>query len=411
VGQWDTIIVGAGIVGLAIAYELMARRPDDRLLLVDREPTVAAHQTGHNSGVIHSGLYYRPHSLKATLTQQGRQLLINFLDQQHLKYDLSGKVVVARHVEELGALERLFQNGVANRVPQIALWPGERLGDLEPHVRGVRAIYSPKTGIVDYAVVAARLAELFQKAGHTLWLGYGVKRIAFDAGRVRMTLDSGEELSAQHAVIAAGIGSDRLARQAGLSLTSRMIPFRGDYLVIDPSRRHLIRSMIYPVPNPNLPFLGVHFTRKLNGAVWIGPNAVLAATRTTYRRGALNGRDLRDTVTFPGFWRMARQNWRAGLDEWIRDHWMRLYLNVARQYVPELSMTDVRWGPMGIRAQLVDASGALVDDFRLATLGPVMFVLNAPSPAATSSFAIARYVVESCAKTFGYTLANPLLTL
>ncbi|PSR20501.1 MAG: L-2-hydroxyglutarate oxidase [Sulfobacillus acidophilus] len=408
--QWDTIIVGAGIVGLAVAYELMARRPEDRLLVVDREVSVAAHQTGHNSGVIHSGLYYRPQSLKARLTRLGRALLVNFLDQEHLAYKISGKLVVARRVEELYALEQLFQNGVANRVPQIALWPGDRLREIEPSVLGIRAIYSPTTGVVDYSAVARRMAERLQKAGHCLCLGHGVRHVVVDAGLVRMRLDNGEELSAPHAIVAAGIGTDRLARQARLALNARMIPFRGDYLVVAENRRDLVRSMIYPVPNPRLPFLGVHFTRRLDGALWIGPNAVLAASRTIYRRIALSRHDLWDTISFPGFWRMARQQWRAGLDEWMRDHCKRLYLSQVREYVPELAPMDVHWGPMGIRAQLVDASGTLVDDFRLATLGPVMFVLNAPSPAATSAFAIARYLVESCAPNFGWKLSRPLLT-
>ncbi len=401
---YDMIIVGAGIVGLATAWELVQRRPDARLLILDKESRVGAHQTGHNSGVIHSGLYYRPGSLKATLTRSGHRLLTAFCDREQIPYELSGKLVVAVRHEELSRLEQLYQNGLVNQVPDLKMVSREEMSDIEPHVRGLKAIYSPKTGIVDYGMIAARLANRLQTAGHDLLLNHSVDRIQSN-GSIRIHTAGGDTFVGATAIVAAGIGADRLAQRSGLRHKARMIPFRGDYLVLRPERRSLVRSLIYPVPDPRLPFLGVHFTRRIHdGSVWIGPNAVLAGSRAGYHRGALNKRDLWDTVTFPGFWLMARQHWRSALGEWFRDYAVGAYVAMAREYVPELSLSDVRRGPMGIRAQLVDADGGLVDDFRILPTNAALFVLNAPSPAATSSFAIARYLVESAANAFGWKL-------
>jgi L-2-hydroxyglutarate oxidase len=406
--MWDIAVVGGGIVGLATAWELSRTMPDAQIVVLEQEPELATHQTGHNSGVIHSGLYYRPGSLKAQLSTLGRRRLIVFLDQYRIPYALSGKVVVAVSADELPRLMRLFEFGIKNQVPQLREIGPEELHEIEPHVVGIRALYSPETGIVDYRQVALKLADLIRKRGHQILTGQHIRQIREESDGVRLIASSGQDFTTRYAIVAAGIAADRLARGAGFSLQSRMIPFRGDYLVMRPDRRHLVRSLVYPVPDPALPFLGVHFTKRLNdGAVWIGPNAVLTGARNVYRRGAVNPRDLFEVLAFPGFWRMFRRHWRAGLLEWYRDHAAAAYVRLAQRYLPELSPKDVTWGPMGIRAQLVDVSGMLVDDFRLEFHRRALFVLNAPSPAATSSLAIAEYVVQHAATTFGWTLDTP----
>lgn len=396
-------------MALATAWELTQAMPDARLLVLEKEPEVGIHQTGHNSGVIHSGLYYRPGSLKARLSTSGRRRLLRFLDRHRLPYALSGKVVVAVADEELPRLKRLLEFGLQNGVPGLREIGPEELREIEPHVVGRRALYSPQTGIVDYRQVALTLRDLILHAGHEVRTHQQVERFVPEPEGVRLVTVSGEDVKARYAIVAAGIFTDRLARRAGLHLPERMIPFRGDYLVVQPPQQSLVRSLVYPVPDPALPFLGVHFTKRLgDGALLIGPNAVLAASRSRYRRGAVDLRDVADVLTFPGFWRMVRRHWRTGFVEWYRDHWAAQYVKLAQRYVPELTPHAVAWGPMGIRAQLVDAHGSLVDDFRIEAHGRLLFVLNAPSPAATSALAIAAYLVDYAASTFGWSVKRPL---
>ena len=404
------MIVGAGIVGLTIARELSQRWPDARLLLLEQEHSLAAHQSGHNSGVIHSGIYYRPGSLKARLTLESRARLLRFLDEEKLPYEISGKLVVAVRPEELAKLRDLYENGRVNHVPGIRLMGQEAMREVEPHVRGLKAIYVPSTGITDYRQIALRVAERLAERGVIIQTGEAVKRLQIQPHMVVAETQTGLQAAARYLIAAAGIQADRLARAAGLKPASRIIPVRGGYWTLLPHSRHLVRSLIYPVPDPRLPFLGVHFTRRISDqAVWVGPNAVLASHRTQHRRGALNLRDLADTAGFPGFWRLARRFWRFGAGEWYRDHWIFAYLRQAQAYVPELTRQDLSPGPFGIRAQLVDADGAMVDDFRIMSAGRALFVLNAPSPAATASFAIARHVVDEGARNFGWTLLPPQL--
>lgn len=402
---YDVMIVGAGIVGLAVAREISRRWPDARLLILDQEQELAFHQSGHNSGVIHSGIYYRPGSLKARLTLESRALLLRFLAEERLPYALSGKLIVAVRPGELAQLHELYENGRANGVPGIRMMGPDAMREVEPHVRGLEAIYVPSTGITDYRQVALRVGQRLIERGVRIQLGETVNRIQIQSDMVAVETKTGFRASGRYLIAATGIQSDRLARAAGLNPHSRIIPVRGGYWTLAPQSRHLVRSLIYPVPDPGLPFLGVHFTRRINDqAVWVGPNAVLAGHRSGYRRGAVNLRDVVDTAGYPGFWRLAQRFWRYGAGEWYRDHWLAAYLRQAQDYIPELTRRDFNPGPFGIRAQLVDAHGAMVDDFRIMPAGRALFVLNAPSPAATASFAIARHLVDRGAEEFGWTL-------
>ncbi|NMP25009.1 L-2-hydroxyglutarate oxidase, partial [Sulfobacillus harzensis] len=372
--------------------------------LLERESEIASHQTGRNSGVIHAGVYYRPGSLKAQLTQRGRTLLFAFLDAYGIPYQLSGKLIVAVSPDELPRLYALYRTAQTNQVPGLTLLEHDAMREVEPHVVGQLAIHSPKTGIVFFPDVANKLRDLLQAAGHHVQTGTTVTRMVPEGGWVRVHTNHGAILC-RHVIAAAGIQSDKLAEGAGLNDPTRMVPFRGDYLVLSPAKDSLVRSLIYPVPDPRLPFLGVHFTRRLREKeVWIGPNAVLAFDRMRPGRGVFNLPDFFSTVTFPGFWRLARHHWRTAIGEWYRDHWAEAYLRLAQRYIPELQPTDVHWGPSGIRAQLVDNQGGLLDDFRFLGNDRLMFVLNAPSPGATSALAIGEYVVEHAAQQFGWTL-------
>lgn len=409
VEESDVIIVGAGIIGLATAWEVARRRPDSRILVLERESRLSIHQTGTNSGVIHAGVYYAPGSLKARLTKRGRDLLFPFLDTHHIPYRLSGKLIVASSQEELPRLDTLYQNALANQVPGIRRISPEAIHEIEPHVEGVGAIHSPATGIIYFPDVAEKLDELLTARGHGIRTGISVEHLLREPEHVRILTRQGDFLARQ-VIIAAGIQTDRLAEAAGYRLEARMLPFRGDYLVLSDAKNPWIRSLVYPVPDRNLPFLGVHFTRRLkDDAVWIGPNAVLAFDRMHAHRGAWNTKDAIAALSFAGTWRLLARYWRTGIDEWYRDHLARAYLHLARRYVPGLQPRDVRWGPSGIRAQLVDTQGTLLDDFRFLGDDRLLFVLNAPSPGATSSLAIAEHLVETGAQQFGWTLAPPAL--
>jgi L-2-hydroxyglutarate oxidase len=390
---WDVAIVGAGILGLATARELLRRTPGARVLVLERERQLALHQTSHNSGVVHAGIYYAPGSLKARLCTEGRRALYDYCDEHGVAYEKCGKLIVAVVSSELRALDELERRGRANGVPGLRRLGPDELRELEPHAQGIAALHSPATGIVDFAAVARALAREVEALGGTIQTGVAVRRL----GRVRgLTLveTSVGEIAAARAVACAGLWSDRLAVASGADADPRIVPFRGGYLTLKPHARGLVRSLIYPVPDPALPFLGVHLTRTMAGEVWLGPTALLAPSRTAYSLRTPSWRDALSTLSWPGTWRMARRFWRAGLRELAYAANRRAFVAACARYVPSLTLADVAPGPAGIRAQALTRSGALLDDFAFTESPGIVHVRNAPSPAATSSLAIARTIAD-----------------
>ncbi|SNS82981.1 L-2-hydroxyglutarate oxidase LhgO [Actinomadura meyerae] len=386
-------VVGAGIIGLAIARRLAETRPGVRVTVLDKEDRVAAHQTGHNSGVAHAGLYYAPGSLKATLCRRGIGLLKEYCTDRELPYEECGKVVVAREASELAALDEIERRATANGVPGLRRLTAGGLREIEPHAAGVAALHSPTTAIADFPAVARAFAADVTAAGGEIRLGFEAVRIGRAGDRVTVASPH-EKLVFDRLVVCAGLQSDRVARLAGDAPAPAIIPFRGEYYRLVPSRTDLVRGLIYPVPDPRYPFLGVHFTRRVDGGVDIGPNAVLALAREGYRRRDVRPADVWETVRWPGFRHLARRHWRTGARELYGSAVKRAFVAAARGFVPELAAADVVAAPAGVRAQAVDPDGSLVDDFRIGRVGPVVTVRNAPSPAATSSLAIAEHVVE-----------------
>ena len=400
----DVTIVGAGIVGLATARELLIRHPSLRLTILEKERDIATHQSGHNSGVIHSGIYYTPGSLKAKLCVEGGRALKTFCDEHGLPYERCGKVIVATDESELGRLDDLHQRGIANGVADLEMVGPERLRELEPHAAGVRALYSPNTSIIDFSRVAvAYAADVMAKGGEIL-TGRTVNGIRTSGDGVVVETSRGE-IASRYLVTCGGLYSDKLAEMSGAERDPQIVPFRGDYWALKPQRRELVRSLIYPVPDPALPFLGVHFTKRWNGEVWAGPNAVLALAREGYGRLDVDLAEDWWLLRSGGFWRMAWRYWKTGIDEMYRDFSKRAYLRAMQRYVPEVEADDIEPGPSGVRAQAVDSDGKLVDDFTVSQVGNTIHVRNAPSPAATSSLAIAKLIVDRAEESFALTPA------
>jgi L-2-hydroxyglutarate oxidase len=391
--RWDLCVVGAGIVGLASARAVLRRHPGWRVLVLDKEPRIAAHQSGHNSGVIHAGIYYTPGSLKARLCVAGSAAMLRFCEERGIAHARCGKVIVATDHEELPRLHALLERGRANGVPGLELIGPERLRELEPHVRGIAAIWSPNTGIADYPGVCRAYADDILAAGGEVRTGAEVLAVRHRAG-VQHVQSTAGDVEAKLLLACTGLHADRMAAMAGAPADLRIVPFRGDYYLIRPERDQLVRALIYPVPDPRFPFLGVHFTRKTDGRVWCGPNAVLAFAREGYRFEDLNLDDVGDALAFPGFRRLARRYWRTGLAEMYRDLSRRAFLGALRRYIPELTDADLLPGPAGVRAQALDRQGRLVDDFSIHRAGRAIHVRNAPSPAATSSLMIGEYVAD-----------------
>ena len=392
--QWDIAVIGGGIIGLAAAMELLTRRPNVRLVVLEKEQQIAQHQSGHNSGVIHSGIYYNPGSLKARACVAGKAHLIRFCDEQDIPYELCGKVIVATHREELPRLENLYQRGLANEVPGLELIGPERLREIEPHVVGIKALWAPTTGIVDFGRVAAKYAELVSARGGMIRTGQRVDAIARRDGYQHL-VTTGGPVAARYIVSCAGLQADRVARLTAAPDTPRIVPFRGDYYILRPERRDLVKGLIYPVPDPRFPFLGVHFTRRIEGEIWLGPNAVLAFAREGYRRLDVNARDLGESLRYRGFQKLAAKFWRIGLAEMYRDWSKAAFLKALQRYIPTLCSSDLLPGPSGVRAQALAADGTLVDDFAVDHQDTTVHVRNAPSPAATSSLAIADMIADT----------------
>ena len=388
------MVVGAGILGLAVARELLARSPGLSLTVLEKEAAIAQHQTGHNSGVIHSGIYYAPGSLKAELCVEGSRRMYEFCAEKEIPTERCGKVIVAADESEVPRLEDLKRRGEANGVPGLAEIEADRLAELEPNVTGVRALHSPETGIVDFKLVARALADEVVERGGRIVTGHAVTGISSNGGGARVSTSRGE-FSARRLVTCAGLQSDRLAVMTGAPPTPRIVPFRGTYYALSEQARSLVNGLVYPVPDPTFPFLGVHFTKQISGEMWAGPNAVLAFGREGYRLRDLRRQDLWETLSYRGFRRMVRRYWRTGVSEAWGEVSKRAFVKAMRKQVPAIGVRDLGARHAGVRAQAVAEDGTLVDDFWLDEAPNVTHIRNAPSPAATSSLALARRIVDA----------------
>lgn len=402
--RYDLAIVGGGIVGLATAREFLKREPGLRLIILEKEPEIARHQSGHNSGVIHAGIYYAPGSLKAKACVQGHDEMIEFCREKGIPFELCGKVIVALDESELPRLDDLLKRGNSNGVKGLEMIGPERLKELEPYAAGIKAIYSPNTGIVDYVKVTQAYAAEIREKGGEIVTNCEVKTLSTRPDYTVLGAQQGivqTEIKARFVITCGGLQSDKLAQLSRSENDGvQIVPFRGDYYVLRPDKRFMVGSLIYPVPDPRFPFLGVHFTKRIDGEVWAGPNAVLAFAREGYTRWKLNPKELGEVLTFGGFWKLAGKYWKMGLTEMYRDYSKAAYLKELQRYMPEIKGEDLLPGPSGVRAQALSGNGQLVDDFLIRRGENVIHVQNAPSPAATSSLVIGRMIVDEAQKSF-----------
>jgi 2-hydroxyglutarate dehydrogenase len=396
----DVAVVGGGIVGLAVARELTERHPRMSVCVLEREKELGSHQTGHNSGVVHAGVYYAPGSLKARLCVRGARELYAYCHERAIAIEACGKTILATHPRELGRLEELARRARANGVQGVRRIDAAGIEAIEPHARGIAALHVPSTGIVDFGAIAHAYARDVLEAGAQIAIGCEVRSMRAGARSLRIAHALGVT-EAGHAIVCAGAWSDRLALAAGADPDPRIVPFRGAYLRLTPARRDLVRALIYPVPDPALPFLGVHLTRRIDGEVLVGPTALLAGARDAYALTRVRGEDVRDTIAWPGTWRLMRRHWRTGLSELHHAALRSALVRAAACYVPELAVEDVRPAFAGVRAQALGRDGRLIDDFAFSATPRALHVRNAPSPAATSSLAIARHVVGEAERAFG----------
>ena len=398
--RYNVVIIGGGVVGLGVALEITRRFPHLRLLLLEKEDRVARHQSGHNSGVIHSGVYYKPGSLKARLCVTGAAAMVEFCREHGIAHNVCGKVIVATEADEFPRLEELRQRGEANGLTGLRMIGPEELREIEPHATGLRALVVPSTGITDYARVCEKYAELISAAGGTVLLSAAATGIRRMPNEIVVETSRGV-FSAAALINCAGLFSDRVSRMAGDEPGVMIVPFRGEYYDLIPERAALVKALIYPVPDPRFPFLGVHFTRRITGRVDAGPNAVFALAREGYRHTDINLRDLASAATFPGFWRMAGKHWRNALDEWHRSLSKPAFVRALQRLLPEVGEKDLVPGGSGVRAQALKPDGALVDDFQFVPSGKILHVLNVPSPAATASLTIGKTIVDTAAAGLG----------
>ena len=397
---YDIAIVGGGIVGLATGRELLKRHPHLKLVILEKEDILAAHQTGHNSGVIHSGIYYKPGSLKAKLCTEGRKLLWAYCDEKGIEYRGVGKLIVATEERELPLLDDLYNRGLQNGIEGLEIVDAQGILEREPHARGIKAIFSPVTGIVDYGVVARSYGDDITAMGGDIFTKREVRAIERRNGAAILRTEAGE-YEAKFIITCGGLQSDRLAKMTGGKSDPKIVPFRGDYLILKPEKRYLVKGNIYPVPDPSFPFLGVHFTPRMNGDIWLGPNAVLAFAREGYTFTTINPADLLETLTYAGFIKLATKYFSTGMGEMYRDVLRSAYVKALQRYIPELNVEDTLPGPSGVRAQAMMSDGTQVDDFVFEGDEHTMHVRNAPSPAATSSLAIGKFISDDAEKRFG----------
>jgi L-2-hydroxyglutarate oxidase len=387
---YDIVIVGGGIVGLATAYSLTQKDPSLHVALVEKEAGWAAHQTGHNSGVIHSGIYYPPGSLKANFAIAGSKSIVEFCKEHSLDFDICGKIIVATEESEIVQLDKLYNRGLEHGLEVKKLNPQE-VKEHEPNVNAIAGIHVPNTGIVDYTQVCKTLATEVAAAGGELQLDTKVTSIKQQAGRTLVETDA-QPLECKFLINCAGLHSDRVAKLDGSDPQAKIVPFRGEYYELVPEKRHLVNNLIYPVPNPDFPFLGVHFTRMIDGTVHAGPNAVLSLKREGYRKRDINLKDVADTLTYSGFWRLAKKNFGEGRKEMVRSFSKRAFVHSLQKLIPEITAADVVPTHAGVRAQALKPNGAMVDDFLIVEGKNSLHVCNAPSPAATSSLEIGKHI-------------------
>ncbi len=394
----DVAIIGGGIVGMATAYQLLRRFPDKRVVVLEKEDRLAAHQTGHNSGVLHSGIYYKPGSLRAQNCRSGKQAMEEFCREHNIPFNLCGKVIVAVDEAELPRLDTILERGRANGV-RCELIEQDRLREFEPHTAGIRAIHVPEAGIVDFAQVCERLGELVRQAGGEIFLSAEVTRVETRPDRI-VVESRAVTVEAQHLVTCAGLHADRVTKLTGQAPEARIVPFRGEFFTLTPEAEYLCRGLIYPVPDPRFPFLGVHFTRIIQGGVECGPNAVLAFAREGYTRTAINVRDLAESLTYGGFLRMAAKYWQTGLGEMWRSVSKAAFVASLQRLVPDIRAEHLVPAPAGVRAQALGRNGEIIDDFVIQESERIINVGNAPSPAATAALNIGRLIVDKLAQRF-----------
>jgi L-2-hydroxyglutarate oxidase len=394
----DLIIIGGGIVGLATAYRFLERFPSKTVTVLEKEATVAQHQTGRNSGVMHTGIYYRPGSLKATNCRAGKKAMEEFCTKENIPFDLCGKIIVAVEESELPRMEMLLERGPQNGVVCNRIGP-EQIRELEPHGVGIAGIHVPEAGVVDYGVVCRRLAAIIVEKGSRVVTSAKATAIKRDNGRAIVETSAGE-FAAHQIVNCAGLYSDRITKLSGAKPSAKVVPFRGEFYALRPEGQYLVKGLIYPVPDPAYPFLGVHFTKRMSGMIECGPNAVLAFAREGYKNTTVNLRDLCETLTYLGFWRLATKYWRIGMNEMHRSFSKPAFVRALQRLVPEIKSEYLDWAPAGVRAQTVSPDGKMVDDFVIEETDRVVNVENAPSPAATASLNIGKVVVDKVAPRF-----------
>jgi L-2-hydroxyglutarate oxidase len=397
--KYDVVVIGAGIVGLATALKIKQQKPQLRLCVIDKEKTLAAHQTGHNSGVIHSGIYYKPGSLKARNCKEGYRQLVQYAAEKNIAYELCGKVIVATKDAEIPALDVLYERGLANGLEGLRKLGRQELREIEPHVRGAQGVWVPQTGIIDFKAVSEAYAGDIKQLDGDIWLDN--KLIALNGRDTETLLETLRGTIATRLVVnCAGLYSDKIARMTGSAPPVKIVPFRGEYYQLSKEKEHLVRNLIYPVPDPNFPFLGVHFTRMIHGGIEAGPNAVLAFAREGYKKNNINAAELAETLAWPGFMRVASKYWQTGLGEMHRSFSKKAFAKALQALIPDIQAADLTAGGAGVRAQACDRTGGLVDDFLIVENKMAVNVCNAPSPAATSSLAIGDHIAALALKRF-----------
>ncbi|MFM7021905.1 MAG: L-2-hydroxyglutarate oxidase [Flavobacteriales bacterium] len=397
--KFDIVIIGGGIVGLATAYQLTQQFPDQSIAVIEKEKELGEHQTGHNSGVLHSGLYYTPGSKKAILCLEGKEEMVAFAKTQNIPHDICGKIIVATEEKELKNLDKIFQNGIANKVPGIEKIDAKRISEIEPHCVGIAGIWVPGSGIINYKDVCKKLGELVEKAHPKNKVFLDEKCEKIREGKDLSTVQTNKKNIQGKIIIAcAGLQGDRVAKKDKLDPGMKIVPFRGDYYELSEQGKAKVRNLIYPVPDPDFPFLGVHFTRMIDGSVECGPNAVFSFKREGYTRTAFNVRDSMESLTYKGTWILFKNHWRQGLEEYKRAFSKDLFLKSLQKLIPDLTLDDIQPARAGVRAQALDAKGKMIADFKIEFKGKHVHVLNAPSPAATASLAIGRHIVEEIKK-------------